>query len=222
MTISFMRYGAHWLARPGVMVLLLLAALIFLNPLFKLVRRGGMPRLKPSGTMQLKLEDFTYLFFIGVGIVMLATAQGWLFMARIGPTVVASILVVAATLSLANKVFVAAPLAGAAHAGGIHMDVASSTDGDLANRTVLLRAGKFFGWFLAFLACMSLIGMIPTVPLMIVAFMRIEGRESWRLSLILALCVTGLLYVIFQQIIHIPWPSSVLGQWFPMLAVGGA
>lgn len=222
MTISFMRYGTHWLLRPGVMVLLILAALIFLNPLFKLIRRGGLARLKPSGKVDFKLEDLTYLFFIGVGIYMLVTAQGWVFLARVGPTVVASILIVAGTLSLMNKVFVAPPPAGATQAGGIHMDVASSNDERLANRTVLLRAARFFGWFLAFLACMGLIGMIPTVPLMIVAFMRVEGRESWRLSLILALCVTALLYGIFQQIIHIPWPSSLLGQWFPMLAVGGA
>jgi TctA family transporter len=222
MTISFMRYGGHWLLRPGVMVLLILAAVIFLNPLYKLIRRGGLAHLKPGGKITFKLEDLTYLFFIGVGAYMLVTAQSWLFMARIGPTVVASILVIAATLSLANKVLVAPPPAGAAHGGGIHMDISSRDDERLTRATILLRGAKFFGWFLAFLACMGLIGMIPTVPLMIVAYMRIEGRESWRLSVTLALCVTALLYVIFQQIIHIPWPSSLLGQWFPMLAVGGA
>jgi TctA family transporter len=222
MTISFMRYGTDWLLRPGVMVLLVLAVLVFLNPLFKLVRRGGLARLKPSGKVVLKRGDFTYLFFIGIGVYMLVSAQDWLFMARVGPTVVASILVIAGTLSLVNKVFVAAPPSGLAHGGGIHMDVASNDDESLTNKTVLLRAARFFGWFLAFLACMALIGMIPTIPLMIVAFMRVEGRESWRLSLILALCVTALVYGIFQQIIHIPWPSSLLGQWFPMLTVGGA
>lgn len=222
MTISFMRYGSHWLLRPGVVVLLVLAALVFLKPLFQLVRSGGLARIKPSGKVAFKLADLTYLFFIGIGIYMLVSAQGWLFLARVGPTVVASILVIAGTLSLANKVFVAPLPVDGAHGGGIHMDVASSNNARLTNRTVLLRAGRFFGWFLAFLACMGLIGMIPTVPLIIVAFMRVEGRESWRLSLIVALCVTTLLYVIFEQIIHIPWPSSLLGQYFPMLAVGGA
>jgi hypothetical protein len=33
--------------------------------------------------------------------------------------------------------------------------------------------------------------------------------------------VTVFLYVVFDQIIHIPWPDSFLGQWFPALA-GGA
>lgn len=222
MTISFMRYGADWLTRPAVLVLLLLAALVFFNPLFKLVRGGGLARLRPSGKILLKLEDLVYVFFVGIGLYMLVTAQGWILMARIGPTVVASILVVAGSVSLAYKVFVTPLPAGSANSGGIHMDVASDNAERLPNKVVLMRAIRFFGWFLALLASIALIGMIPSVPLMIVAFMRIEGRESWRLSLILAACVTVFLYVVFDQIIHIPWPDSLLGQWLPALAGGGA
>ncbi|WP_310722263.1 tripartite tricarboxylate transporter TctB family protein, partial [Burkholderia pseudomultivorans] len=61
-----------------------------------------------------------------------------------------------------------------------------------------------------FLLCMSVIGLVPTVPVIIVAFMRVEGREPWRLSLIVAACVTALIYGVFEKIIHIPWPSSLL------------
>lgn len=224
MSISFVRYGTDWLTRPVVIVLLSLAALVFFKPLFNAVRSGGFARLKPSGKIVFKLEDLVYVFFIAIGLYMLVTAQGWLLMARIGPTVVASILVIAGSLSLAYKVFVipAHAQAGAAHAGGgIHMDVSSDHGEKLPINVVLMRAAKFFGWFLAFLACMSVIGMIPTVPLMIVAYMRIEGRESWRLSLILAICVTVFLYAVFDQIIHIPWPDSLLGHYLPALA-GGA
>ncbi len=46
-----------------------------------------------------------------------------------------------------------------------------------------------------------------------VAFMRIEGRESWKLSLITAVCVTALLYGVFDQVLNISWPSSLLGDW---------
>jgi hypothetical protein len=38
----------------------------------------------------------------------------------------------------------------------------------------------------------------------------------------MAVCVTVFIYVVFDQIIHVPWPSSLLGQWFPALAIGGA
>ena len=222
MSISFVRYGTDWLTRPVVMVLLSLAALVFFKPLFNALRTGGFAQLRPSGKIVLKREDLVYVFFIGIGLYMLITAQGWLLMARIGPTVVASILVLAASVSFAYKVFVIPAHGRAAHAGGsIHMDVSSDHGEKLANNVVLLRAARFFGWFVAFLVCMSMIGMIPTVPLMIVAYMRIEGRESWRLSVILAACVTVFLYLVFDRIIHIPWPDSFLGQWFPALG-GGA
>ncbi|WP_118178423.1 tripartite tricarboxylate transporter permease [Paraburkholderia phosphatilytica] len=223
MSISFVRYGTHWMTRPVVMVLLIMAALVFFNPLFKLIRSGGLARMRPSGKIALKLEDLVYVFFIGIGLYMLVTSQSWLLMARIGPTVVASILVAAGSISLAYKVFVIPAKAGAGHAGGgIHMDVASEHDEKLPNQLVLLRALRFFGWFVAFLVSMGVIGMIPTVPLIIVAFMRVEGRESWRLSLILAFCVTAFIFVVFNQIIHIPWPSSLMDQWFPALAAAGA
>ncbi|QBR01423.1 tripartite tricarboxylate transporter permease [Paraburkholderia pallida] len=222
MSISFMRYGTSWLARPGVMVLLILAALVFFNPLFKLMRRGRIARLRPSGKIALKPEDLVYVFFIGIGIYMLVSAQSWLLMARIGPTVIASILVIAGTSSFAYKLFFIPAQHGESNVGGVHMDISGDHGEKMPNKVVLLRAAKFFGWFLAFLGCMGLIGMIPTVPLMIVAFMRVEGGERWRLSLIVAACVTALLYVIFGQLIHIPWPSSLLGQWFPALALGGA
>jgi hypothetical protein len=65
---------------------------------------------------------------------------------------------------------------------------------------------------------MALIGMIPTVPLIIVAFMRIEGREPWRLCLTVAIGVTAVIYGVFDRIIHIPWPGSLMGEWFPRLA----
>ncbi|MDR5759175.1 tripartite tricarboxylate transporter permease [Caballeronia sp. LZ035] len=220
MSISFVRYGTDWLARPVVIVLLGLAALVFFKPLVTALRSGGFAQFKPSGSVHFKREDLVNVFFIVVGLYMLASSQSWLLMARIGPTVVASILVIAGTLSLAYKVFVI-PAHGVARASsGVHMDVSGDHDEKLPVRTVLKRAARFFSWFLAFLACMSVIGMLPTVPLMIVAYMRIEGRESWKLSLILAVCVTVFLYIVFDQILHIPWPESFLGHWLPGL--GGA
>ena len=145
------------------------------------------------------------------------TAQAWIFNAAIGPTVVSSTLVIAATISLFYKIFVSPLKVDLADGGGIHMDLESNDGDDIGTRLVLSRAAQFFGWFIAFLACMAMIGMLPTVPLVLIAYMRIEGREPWRLCLILAVCVTLVLYFVFDQIIHIPWPESFLGTWFPIL-----
>ena len=64
----------------------------------------------------------------------------------------------------------------------IHMDIAS-TISDLPVKTLLARGGIFFGWLVAFLVSMAMIGLIPTVPIFVIAFMRIEAREPWYLVL---------------------------------------
>ncbi len=211
MSISFMRYDAGWLTRPGVMVLLTLSAIILLSPLFKLLRKGELVQLlhRPAGArIRLKPDDLTYVFFIGVALFMLVTAQGWNFLASIGPTVVASILIIAGLTSLAYKVLIASTKPD--KVGGMHMD-SSSDHGALADRVVLARAMRFFGWFVAFLCSTAVIGMLATIPLLVLGFMRFEGRETWRLSLIFAVCVTAALYGIFDRLLHIAWPSSLLG-----------
>ena len=43
-----------------------------------------------------------------------------------------------------------------------------------------MRGAIFFGWMVAFLGSMAVIGLIPTVPVFIIAFMRLEGPEKWR------------------------------------------
>ncbi|WP_326538101.1 tripartite tricarboxylate transporter permease [Pseudorhodoferax sp.] len=210
MSISFMRYGADWLMRPGVVVLLVLSALVFIKPIVQAARSGRTGHLRPGGKPQLRKDDLVYLFFIGAAVVALVTAQEWRFMAKIGPTVVASILLVAALGSLAYKMFFTPAGAGG---GGIHMDVGNGPEEGLSNREVFLRSARFFGWFIAFLVSTALIGMLPTIPLVMVAFMRIEGKEPWKLSLILAASMTAFIFVVFDQIIHVEWPANLLQMW---------
>lgn len=217
MSISFLRYDLAWLARPGVILFMVLSALVLLGPLVSMLRRGGLAQLKPTGKIDVGPADLMYVLFISTGLYMLITAQPWFFNAKIGPTIVASTLVIAGTISLAFKVFVQRPGATLAEGGAIHMDIGSDAEEDGQIRMVLGRAAQFFGWFVAFLAGVAMIGMIPTVPLLIIAYMRVEGREPWRLCLIYALCVTLVIYAVFDQIIGIPWPDSLLGQWVPAL-----
>ncbi|MDR1935153.1 MAG: tripartite tricarboxylate transporter permease [Candidatus Accumulibacter sp.] len=205
MSISFMRYGMDWLTRPGVIGLLSIAGLVFFSPLIKLVRGGGLSR-QAGLRFEPRLEDLFHVFVIGIGAYMLVTAQEWHFLAKIGPTVVASLLVIAGTISLVGKVFLH-PAAGAKAGGGLHMDLHNEA---MPTRLVLTRAARFFGWFILFQLCTALVGMLLAVPLVMVAFMRVEGRETWRLSVILAIGVTAFMYGVFERILHIDWPTSLI------------
>ena len=96
------------------------------------------------------------------------------------------------------------------------MDIASNV-AHLPTRTILLRGMLFFAWMAAFLGSMALIGLIPTIPLFIIAFMRVEGGERWRLVIPMAVVMTLFVYGLFYEPLSIPWPGSLLGEWFPAL-----
>jgi len=96
------------------------------------------------------------------------------------------------------------------------MDIASKT-AHLPSKIILTRGFAFFGWMIAFAACMALIGLIPTVPIFIAAFMRLEGGEPWRIVVPMAAAVVVLIYVVFDQLLAIPWPPTLVGTLFPTL-----
>lgn len=219
MSISILRYDFEWLSRTGVIIMLSLSVLVLFGPFVKRIYREGTKVFIPRGKPVPRWPDLVNLLFIGIAAYMLVEAQQWSFNARVGPTWVAGTLIAAASLSLFYQLFFERTQkveSASQHDRGMHMDVKS--DSGLPVSTVLLRAGVFFGWFLVFLVFMSLVGLIPTVPIVITAYMRLEARESWKLCFGLASSATILIYVVFDRLLHISWPSTFFGDWFPALA----
>ena len=87
----------------------------------------------------------------------------------------------------------------------------------LAKPVVARRAVTYLGWLLGFLALVALIGMLPTVFAFVVLYMRLEGDEKWRLTLTIAAGMTTFAFVVFERLLHLPWPQTVVGGWFPAL-----
>jgi hypothetical protein len=98
----------------------------------------------------------------------------------------------------------------------IHMDLESDT-GHVSTSLIVQRAGVFFGWLVAFMISMACIGLIPTVPIFVVAYMRLEGPERWTLVWPQAVSLTLFIYIVFDQLLAIPWPQTLLGIAFPAL-----
>jgi TctA family transporter len=226
MFISVARYGAQWLTRPLVVALLALAMVGLLRPFWQdLKARGGIrPMFSSFGAPRLQASQLFPGALIALLAYMLFESREWSLAARIVPQVVGTFALGFASLSLVNAVFrreetPAAPgRAPVASAPRIYMDLVSPTGG-LPRRTVILRAAIFFGWFLAFMGSMALIGLIPTVPLFVVAYMRLENREPWKLALAHAIGLTLFIYVVFHRLLTMAWPESVLGRVCPALKV---
>lgn len=213
MFISTMRWGWEWLFRPLVATLLVLSLISLMRPLIS----EGIARFRGAGGAffgkpSFRREDlFGLLILLVVGGLMF-TMGGWNRRAVIAPEVVGTIALVTGTLAFLG------PILRRQEGGGRAMDLASDT-GDMESRAVLLRAGLFFGWLLAFIVSMAVIGLIPTAALFVIVFMRTEGPEPWPLVLWMTGGLTLMIWVVFDQFLRIPWPPTVLGELIPALTV---
>ena len=86
---------------------------------------------------------------------------------------------------------------------------------DLSNMQVLQRALKFGGWLLAFLFSMATIGIIPTIPIFVIAFMRLEARERWSLVLTMATAMTLFVYIVFDRLLVLSLAADISRRAFP-------
>jgi len=66
------------------------------------------------------------------------------------------------------------------------------------------------GWMVGFFAAVLLVGFLAAVPLFVLAYLRLQGRESWPLSLVFTAVVWGVFYGLFDLVLHLPFPSGYL------------
>ena len=224
--ISVERYGLSWMTRPVVAILFAIAIIGLVRPLLQDVRsHGGLrPMLTEFQRPTFRLSQLFTLFILGVMGSLVLVALRWDFSAKIVPLVVGGIGFSMAALSLFNDLCrkpAVKPTGLEAQAvlqveQKIHMDLESDT-AHLPMRTIVERAARFFGYLLAFMGVMAVIGLIPTVGIFVLFFMRVEGKERWSLVLSYAVILVLAIYVTFEKFMSVPWPPTLLGTWFPAL-----
>ena len=83
----------------------------------------------------------------------------------------------------------------------------------LPARLAVRRTLTVIGWMVGFLAGIVLVGFPMSVPLVVLLYARLQGREPWGLSLALALGVWGLFYAVFDRLLHVPFPAGWIQTW---------
>src|SRR5262245_19991637 len=225
--ISIERYGLSWMLRPIVVLLFALAILGLVRPFLQDIRsQGGVRRMLMSFQRPTfhPSQLFTMFMIALIGAAVVAALR-WDFSAKIVPLVVGTLALCAAALSLFNEMC-RKPAAAAAeglaqhaqHEVGekIHMDLTSDT-GHLPVREIVMRGALFFGYLIGFMAVMAVIGLIPTVGVFVVFFMRYEARERWQLVIPYAVVLVVFIWFAFDYFMAVPWPPTLIGQWFPAL-----
>ena len=89
------------------------------------------------------------------------------------------------------------------------MDFQLSIGNETARRTAVA-----IGWMLGFFAAIVLLGFPVAVPLFMVLYLKVQGREGWPLTIVMTLAVWGVFYGLFAYLLHLPFPSGWVFEWF--------
>ena len=217
MFVSIDLFGAAWLLRPGVIVLFSLSIIGILGPFVREVKasRGIVKMLGNLTAPRFDVHTAFYAAYILALAALIYFTRDWEPLSTIAPLIVAYLALGIAAVSFFNHTF--RRESSSAPAGRmVHFDTGAD-DEDLPQETMLRRAAAFFGWLLGFMGSMALIGVIPTVSVFVILYMRLEAKEPWRLVAALSVGMTVFCYLLFEKLLLLPWPATVVGDFFPVL-----
>ena len=152
-------------------------------------------------------HGFTYFLFF---IFLAAAVAGWNwpYIAKLMPVYVAAVPgLILIVFQLARDAFGKAPVAEANDAS-IDMDEVYTVK--LEKKVELRRTVIFFGWFIAGAVAIWLLGIVIALPLLVLLYTLIEGRERWITSLMMTACTYLLIWGLFEYMLETRWPSGLL------------
>ena len=223
MFISYELYQWGWVMRPIVLVLFAITLWGIFRPIMRdraARRMAGYGNRLTFGFRRDRLGGATAFsaIVLFIFVLTLVVSADWEFGARLVPQVVGWFGLAFAGGLLFTELFVTRAEAPKAppSATRIHFDNVMDF-GDLPGSEINRRAVVYFAWCAGFLIGAVIIGLLPAVLVFLVAYMRWAGRESWTTTLGVALPLTLVSYILFHNILHIPWPQSLVGNLFPVL-----
>ena len=223
MYISYQLYEWSWLTRPVVMVMLVIAMYGIVRPIARdraARRRAGQTMKRTFGFRREKLNgDFAFnAILLVIFINTLIISSQWDEGARLVPEVIGWLGTFFVGLRIALDLFylpVQEPGSAAAPAG-FHFDNVMDY-GDLTQSEIHRRGAVYFAWCVGFLLIGQVIGLLPAILVFLILYLKLGSRESWLVTLGVSLPLWTFCYVLFHKILHIAWPQSLLGDWFPVL-----
>jgi TctA family transporter len=223
MFISVERYGTEWIfptslenARWVVLFMFVISIYGLLRPLIKEWQMaggaGGIIREFDMTAPRMDLQTIFYIFFIALFGYMMWEASGWNHDARIVPNIVGYFALGILAISIFTHTFrTKAPTAADGSEGEVrrtlHLDLAVR-GADMPRKVIASRAIQYMAWLLTYVALAALIGMIFSLLIFIILYMKIEGKEPWKITLICAFSMFTFSAILFDELLALPWPQA--------------
>ncbi len=71
--------------------------------------------------------------------------------------------------------------------------------------------GAAAAWMAAFFGAVLVVGMIVTIPVFTVTYLRVEAKLSWLAAVVYAAVAVAFVWFVFGSLLHIPFPKGVIG-----------
>lgn len=211
--LSTDNYGLAWLLRPGVLLIMALTIIGASYPLLARVLKRKKAKDEPSGPQGASVKKFeprfsgasAFSLFIVV-MFLLALWQSRIFDFRSGlfPWAI-GFPVFGLALTQFIKDFLGLE-------GKKSEDEVAGIPIKLVNRRTL----GISSWIIGYFAAIWLLGFSIGGPLCTFAQLKIASREKWPISLILTAVTWGVIYGIFDRILHVPFPTGQLLIWLKL------
>ncbi|EUB99018.1 protein of unknown function DUF112 transmembrane [Rhizobium sp. CF080] len=229
--ISTSRYGSAWLQRPGVIIILMIPVLYFAYTAVKffLKRREPVPvavgaavsepaapkaPVGPVSIVDRIMLPGVWILAAILFITALATSTEWALAARLMPQTVSAVglfVVICSGIGVYMK----------KRAGETIVKPRKASETDpleaMPDRELYKRMGIMLAWVLSVFAGTLLIGLLPTLLFYMIAYMRFEGKQPWIRTLVIAILIWISMFILFDNLLNMPWPQSYLGDAFPAL-----
>ncbi|MBI4523382.1 MAG: tripartite tricarboxylate transporter permease [Deltaproteobacteria bacterium] len=210
---SVASYGFTWLSRPGVIILLILALgtlLLTLVGRWKTRQDREAVAEKARLTVRFRPASLLTAFFLIVFVAALVVGWKWPLIARLMPVYVVAVPGLVLTVIQLFRDLVAWENSAAGGSQAYQAD--EVFDIKLEKRTEIWRTGGFFAWFAGGATAIWLLGMVVGLPLLILLYTFIEGKENWKVSVGLTASIFLLIWGLFEYILMIRWPAGALFQ----------
>lgn len=147
-------------------------------------------------------------FFLVLLAAAVTTAWHWPFATKLFPLTIAIPVLLVAVAQFAKDAFFQGDADEDHEPRERIRDI--EVDRTVPTHLVVQRAGTFYLCALGFLAAILLIGFKLSVPLFMVFYFRRFSRAGWTVTLILTGLLTGLVLGLFDAVLHVAWPDSLL------------
>jgi hypothetical protein len=80
----------------------------------------------------------------------------------------------------------------------------------LESRVEVRRTLLFFAWFIGGALGIWLLGIVIALPVLVLLYALIEGKERWTTSLVMTACTFLLIWGLFEYMLETRWPAGLL------------